>query len=78
MAITIEEWGLASEQERVACAQALVRQLPTEFSFAGLQEYELGGVRQTVATFRSRGRTFSLVPGGERTIGWELPGTVSH
>jgi hypothetical protein len=65
-----DAWLRATNSERVAKAESLLRELPTEFSFADVRDYELGQLKFPVATFSWRECTFALVPGGQFEIGW--------
>jgi hypothetical protein len=69
-----DAWLNATNDERAAKAEALLRELPNGFTFLGVRDHGLGEQRFPVAIFSWRESSFSLVPGGQFEIGWNADG----
>ncbi len=60
-----------SAADRRTCAERLARQLPAGFTFQTLESFTLGDQTREVALFKSANGKFSLIPGGEITLGYD-------
>ena len=65
--LTIDKWRSMSPNERETYAKRLSRELPRGFNFRTYKSYGFG-----VAEFEFEGASFSLVPGGEITLGYDI------
>jgi hypothetical protein len=70
MELTLESWDGMSTSEREATAKGLDR--PTGFVFEAMRSFALGGQSRTIAQYRFGDALFSLVPGGEVKVGFDV------
>jgi hypothetical protein len=71
MELSIELWERASSAEREGIARQLAKQLPEGFSFQGIRAFGFGERQHEVALYQNGNFTFSLIPGGIVSIGYD-------
>jgi hypothetical protein len=63
--------ALSAEECEVVARDMVVERLPGGFTFLAVRRCELGDQRHWVAQFDWRGAAFSLIPGGDATLGYD-------
>jgi hypothetical protein len=68
----LQEWQKLSGEQRYRYSEELAAHLPQSVIFKGLRFYPDGGPELSIALFEYGGALFSLIPGGEVQIGYEV------
>ena len=67
----INNWKKLSLKKKTKCAKKLVKVLPKGFKFVHVKEFSLGGISHTTAQYEYKKSLFSLIPGGNVTLGYD-------
>jgi hypothetical protein len=62
---------LSAEECEVVARDMVADRLPAGFTFLAVKRCEMGDQRRWVAQFEWRGAAFSLIPGGDATLGYD-------
>ncbi|MBD2092276.1 hypothetical protein H6F67_20720 [Microcoleus sp. FACHB-1515] len=71
MDLSREKWQAMCLSDRQVLARQLAIQLPTGFAFHSIERYQLGEEEHHVALYQQGDATFTLIPGGEVSIGFD-------
>ena len=68
---TIEDWRAMDATDQTNTIKKLGANLPGEFVFQSLSEFELGGIANRVAFFSNNDALFAFIPGGTVELGFD-------